>query len=207
MFTLMPKSNVFFDMFEKSAQNALDGAKVLDDLFNNFTDVSNAVRQIKNIEHAGDEITHRIYELLDKTFVTPFDREDIQEITSCLDDVIDHIDVVANRLMIYKIKSMTEPAKALSKVILKGAGILVEVMPSLRNMKQSEKILQACIDLHTQENEGDRIMQHSLAALFENETNAIELIKWKDIYQKLEGATDSCEDVADALHTIVIKNA
>jgi hypothetical protein len=208
MFGFRQRKEEFFRMFDKSAENVHEGAKALLDLLEHYEDVPNKVRRIKNLEHAGDEFTHRILERLAKMFITPLDRDDIQETATRLDDIIDQMDAAASRMMLFKIAEMTEDAKALGRVIVKSTGLLVEAFTHLRDLKKSsDAILSSCVEVHTQENEGDRLFQHALAILFEEEQDAKEIIKWKDIYQTLEYATDRCEDVADVLHTIVVKHA
>jgi predicted phosphate transport protein (TIGR00153 family) len=194
-------------MFDTSAQNVHEGALALLDLLEHYDDVPNKVRRVKNLEHAGDEHTHRILEKLAKMFITPLDREDIQRVATQLDDVIDAIDAAANRLMLFKIAKITEDAKAFGRVLVKATSLMVDAFAQLRNLKQSAAILSTCVEIHTQENEGDRILQHALAELFEGAQDPRDIIKWKDIYEILERATDECEDVADVLHTIMLKHA
>ena len=206
MFSLMPREKVFFELFNKSAANVHESATVLSALLEDYTDVENKTRQLKNLEHAGDEIAHHIFDHLAKTFITPLDREDVHAITSRLDDIADLADSAAHRMLLYRVAKPTEDAKALGHVLIKSTESLVKAFALLDNMKRSDEILQHCIDVHTLENEGDRINHHALAMLFENNTPAVEIIKWKDIYYILETATDVCEDVANVLHTVVAKN-
>jgi predicted phosphate transport protein (TIGR00153 family) len=194
-------------MFDTSAQNVHEGALALLDLLENYDDVPNKVRRVKNLEHAGDEHTHRILEKLAKMFITPLDREDIQRAATALDDVIDAMDAAANRLMLFKIAKVTEDSKAFGRVLVKATSLIVAAFAQLRNLKQSAAILSTCVEIHTQENEGDRLLQHALAELFEGAQDPRDIIKWKDIYEILERATDECEDVADVLHTIMLKHA
>lgn len=201
------KDDEFFQMFDRLAQTVHEGALALADLLMNYEDISNKVRRIKNLEHAGDEHTHRILEHLAKTFITPLDREDIQRAATKLDDILDAMDAVANRLMLFKITTMAEDAKAFGPVLVKATGLLVEALIQLRDLKKADTIISLCVDIHTQENEGDRLVHHALANMFANCQDAREIIKWKDIYEILERATDCCEDVADVLHTIVLKHA
>jgi uncharacterized protein len=207
MFSLMPREKVFFELFNKSARNAHATAQALQVLLEDFTDVPAKVQIIKDHEHAGDEIAHEIFDRLAKTFITPLDREDIHDITSQLDDVTDMTDTAANRMMLYKIDKPTEEAKALGRVLVRATASLVEAFKLLDNLKRSDEILKHCIEVHTQENEGDRINHHALAALFDNNTSPVDIIKWKDIYHIMETATDVCEDVANVIHTVVVKNA
>jgi predicted phosphate transport protein (TIGR00153 family) len=207
MFSLIPKEMVFFDLFEEAARNAHLGALALMDLMTDFRDVAEKAKRIKDIEHAGDKITHTTIEKLNQTFVTPIDREDIHELICRIDDILDLIDTAVARMHLYKIEKPTEDAKALAKVLVDATRIITELLPKMRSMKLSSTLLQHCIEIHTKENEGDRIEQHALAALFENGQDPIFIIKWKDIYEELEAATDRCEDVANVIEGIVLKNA
>jgi predicted phosphate transport protein (TIGR00153 family) len=207
MFSLIPKEMIFFDLFEEAAKNAHQGAVALVDLLEDFRSVPEKVRKIKDIEHAGDKITHTTIEKLNQTFITPLDREDIHELICRIDDIIDLIDSAVARMHLYKIDKPTEDAKALARVLVKATQIIIELLPKMRNLKLSSSLLQDCIAIHTQENEGDRIQQHALASLFENGHDPIFIIKWKDIYEELEAATDRCEDVANVIEGIVLKNA
>jgi len=207
MFSLIPKEMIFFDLFEEAAKNAHEGALALSDLLEDFRNVPEKVKKIKDIEHAGDKITHTTIEKLNQTFITPLDREDIHELICRLDDIIDLIDSAVARMHLYKIDKPTDDAKALAKVLVTATQIIIEVLPKMRNLKLSSSLLQDCIAIHTQENEGDRIEQHALASLFENGQDPIYIIKWKDIYEELESATDRCEDVANVIEGIVLKNA
>ncbi len=207
MFSLIPKEMIFFDLFEEAAKNAHQGAVALVDLLEDFRNVPEKVKRIKDIEHAGDKITHTTIEKLNQTFITPLDREDIHELICRHDDIIDLIDSAVARMHLYKIDKPTEDAKALARVLVKATHIIIELLPKMRNLKLSSSLLQDCIAIHTQENEGDRIQQHALASLFENGQDPIYIIKWKDIYEELEAATDRCEDVANVIESIVLKNA
>ncbi len=207
MFSLIPKEMVFFDLFEEAAKNAHLGALALADLLENYVDVASKVKKIKDIEHAGDKITHTTIEKLNQTFITPIDREDIHRLISRIDDILDMIDTAVNRMFLYKIDKPTDDAKALAKVLVKATKIIIDLLPKMRNLRLSSSLLQDCIEIHTQENEGDRIEQHALASLFENGHDPIFVIKWKDIYEELEAATDRCEDVANVIEGIVLKNA
>ncbi len=207
MFSLMPRDESFFDLFTKTAENAHEAANLLADFLDRYEDVENKAARIKNVEHAGDQLTHHAIEKLNKTFITPIDREDIHELICRIDDVVDMIDTAVNRMLVYKIVKPTEDAKALARVLQQATAVMVRAMGLLKDMKNPDAILQSCIEIHTHENEGDRIEHHALAALFENAKDPLEVIKWKDIYEELEAATDRCEDVANVLESIVLKNA
>lgn len=206
MFSLMPRERIFFDLFEQAAKNMQTGAEALVDLLSDYRDVEAKVKRIKDLEHAGDDITHRSLELLNKTFITPFDREDIHDIASRIDDVMDFIHTAANRMMLYKIASPTEDARKLGDCLAEATGAVVEAVARLRDLRDPEGVLKLCIVIHTHENTGDRLVANALAALFES-FSPVDIIKWKDIYQDLEMATDRCEDVANALEAVVLKNA
>jgi hypothetical protein len=207
MFSLIPREMIFFDLFDEAAKNAHLGALALVDLLEDFRNVPEKVKKIKDIEHAGDKITHTTIEKLNQTFITPIDREDIHRLISRLDDILDMIDTAVNRMYLYKIDKPTEDAKALGRVLVKATKIIIDLVSKMRNLKLSSSLLQDCIEIHTAENEGDRIEQHALASLFENGHDPIFIIKWKDIYEELESATDRCEDVANVIEGIVLKNA
>ena len=207
MFSLLPKEQIFFDLFEKSAANVHLGAKLLFELMEDFRDVPARAKAIKDVEHEGDRLTHETINRLNKTFITPIDREDIHVLICRLDDILDLIDTAVSRLVLYKIDKPTEDAKALARVLVKSTQVIQDMLPQMRNLKKSEALLQQCIAVHTQENEGDRIEQHALAALFENGHDPVYVIKWKDIYEDLESATDRYEDVANVVEGIVLKNA
>ncbi len=206
MFTLMPRERVFFDLFEQAAKNVLAGAEAMAALLRDWTDVPDKVKRIKELEHAGDELTHKSLELLNKTFITPLDREDIHNIATRLDDVLDFVHTAANRMMLYKIAAPTEDARKLADCLVEAARAVLDAVVKLRDLKDPEGVLKLCIVIHTHENTGDRLMADALAALFETQS-PIDIIKWKDIYQDLETATDRCEDVANALEAVVLKNA
>jgi hypothetical protein len=210
MFSIMPKETVFFDLFEKSADNVQKGAQKLLDLMSNFGDLAYRVQEIKEIEHTGDKLTHEMIERMNKTFITPLDREDIHELACRLDDVIDLMDTATARMSLYKVKEPMPDAVALARVLVAATTTIKEAMPLLRTISKKasvDALLKCCVQIHTHENEGDRIEQHALASLFENGQDPILVIKWKDIFQDLEAATDRCEDVANAIESIVLKNA
>ncbi len=207
MFSLIPKNDVFFGLFEKAAANVHTAARALLELLERFDDVAERAKNIKDLEHAGDEITHQTIERLNKSFITPLDREDIHELVCRLDDVIDMIDTAVNRMILYRIKAPSKDSILLAQCLVHQTAVLGELMPMLRDMKHSDAILQKIRSIHTQENEADNIEQHALASLFETGLDPIEVIKWKDIYQELEMATDRAEDVANVIEGIILKNA
>jgi len=162
-------------------------------------------KQIKKIEHDGDTITHNIIQKLDKTFITPIDREDIHELASALDDVLDLIEAVSDRIVIFKIQKSTPAAQKLAEILEQCAEEIVKAVAALEDIS-SEIIDNYCIEVDRLESEADRASRDAIAGLFENEKNPIEVIKWKEIYEFLEDATDCCEDVADILESVVLKH-
>jgi uncharacterized protein Yka (UPF0111/DUF47 family) len=203
----MPREENFFELFEAAAENAHKAAGELVEFLEKFDNVPERATRIKDLEHAGDKITHDAIERLNRTFITPMDREDIHELVVRVDDIVDLIDTAVNRMTLYKIGRPTADSVLLAKCIRHSTQLIVEIMPLLRDMKNSRAISEKCIAIQTQENEADRINHHAIAALFENRPDPLEVIKWKDIYGELESATDRCEDVANVLDSIVLKNA
>ncbi|MBI4600940.1 MAG: DUF47 domain-containing protein [Planctomycetes bacterium] len=206
MFGLIPRDVVFFDFFERAADNVHEGALAVRELLENFGEAPVLVEKIREIEHRGDSITHETLRRVYGTFITPIDREDIHELVCRLDDVIDFADGAVSRIVLYKVSEPTEDAKALARSLCKSTEVVREAVRKLRTLQKSEEILKLCVQVHTHENEADRIYQHAIAALFESQGSPLDVIKWKDIYQELELATDRCEDVANVIEGIVLKN-
>jgi len=205
MFRIIPRDEAFFAMFEQAAQNAIDGAEVLKDLLDNFENVKEKTRQIEEIEHKGDSITHEIIKKLNTTFITPIDREDILALTSSIDDVIDLIFGAANRIHLYKITKSTPQAKELGFLILKSTRELHRGIAHLST--KMDGVHEHCVEVNSLENEADRVSRDAIAQLFDQETDPIYIFKWKEIYETLETATDRCEDAANVLEGVALKNA
>lgn len=206
MFNLIPREVKFFEMFERSAQNLLRGAKVLKEITDNFNTLPENAAKLERLEHDSDQITHEIIEKLNKTFITPIDREDIHELTAALDDVMDFIEAATERMILYKLKSPAPELGKISGVILKQVEEINKVIPHLKELKHAN-ILEHCIEINRLENEGDRILREAVGRLFDEKKDALEVIKWRDIYDYLETATDKCEDVAVIIEGIVLKHA
>ena len=205
MFRIIPRDEAFFAMFEKASQNALDGALVLKDLLDHFDDVKEKARQIEEIEHKGDILTHEIVKKLNTTFITPIDREDILALTSSIDDVIDLIHAAATRIMLYKIAEPTPQAKELGFLILKSTRELHRGITRLST--EMDEVFEHCVEVNSLENEADRVCRDAIAQLFDQEKDPIYILKWKEIYETLESATDRCEDAANVLEGVALKNA
>ncbi len=202
-----PKPTEFFDLFEKAANNILHGARLLDDFVSNHVDLEEKLKKLEDVEHVGDQITHDTIELLNKTFITPIDREDIHSLVSEMDDILDLIYGTANRIVLYKVPAPGVDMKKVVKSLVRAVEEVSKAVPRLRNMKKPEMILAQCIEINRLENEADEALRMAISNLFERETDAIKVIKEKEILETLESATDRCEDVANVLEGIVLKNA
>jgi predicted phosphate transport protein (TIGR00153 family) len=201
---LIPRDEKFYGLFREQAEYILDAAQKLVALFEDYRDVEKHVTEIKFVEHKGDQLVHRLMMKLNQTFITPFDREDIHELASALDDILDLVDGVAGRLLTYKVKDVTPGARQLAKVILHGAELILK---SVSQLGKPDNILEYCEQISHLEEEADRIKGECIARLFEDAVDPIEIIKWKEIYEVLEGTTDKCEDAADVLEAVVLKAA
>jgi uncharacterized protein len=203
----LPRDDKFYDFFEKCAQQAVQGAVQLEQLLRNFNDVQVKAKQIKDIEHEGDLITHDTIENLNRTFITPFDREDIHDLITSLDDVLDYIEACAERLFLFKIEKTTEESILICGVLVKSVKQLEQAVSQLRRLKDADSILRHCAEINRLENEGDYLNRAAVAKLFEPNSDPLEVIKWKEIYETMEIVTDRCEDVANVIEGIVIENS
>ncbi len=206
----LPRDERFFEYFREAATNATDVANALVDLLWNYEDVERKVRKIRDLEHRGDEIAHRVFSALNRTFVTPIDREDIQDLTSKLDDFVDYIEEVTRRLWLYRIEEPTEQARLLARIIHEQSVGISEAVGLLEHPSQRQKMLRYTVEINRLENEGDDVLDQTLAGLYADAHDVpslIQCIRWGEIYQLLEDATDRGEDVANALEGIVLKNA
>jgi predicted phosphate transport protein (TIGR00153 family) len=200
----VPKEQAFFDLFEEASGNILRAAELLERMLRTYPEHGELARDILICEQDGDRITHDIIRRLNQTFVTPIDREDIYQLASVLDDVVDYVEEVADFLGLYKIEAPMEQAQAMSRVLLDAARQVNEAMPRLRKFGD---IHHYTVEINRLENEGDRLLRESLAALFQEGIDPIVVIRWKDIYERLEAGIDSTETVANILENIVIKNS
>jgi len=205
VFRLLPREEKFFDLFEQQADHIVSASRLLEELTLDYPDAKAKVEHIKDIEHTGDTLTHEIVRRLNTTFVTPIDREDIYALASRLDDVLDLIDAVADRLLVYKIDSPTDGAIAMAKIIVKTAEETDRAVRCLRTL--SPFYHKHAVEVNRLENEADRMLRDQLVALFEGNKDAIEVIKWKELYETMEAVTDRCEDVVNVIEGIVLKMA
>lgn len=203
MVRLIPKNTSFFQMFSVTSDNLIAGARALVDLFEDYRNVPSKIEEMTRIEHKGDELTHAILTKLNQTFITPLDREDIHQLTSKLDDVLDFIHVACTRISMYRITTPPAAAGKLARIILMQSEELQKAMSLLQ---KNGSILEHCVEINRLENEADVVAQQAIAALFECEKDPINLIKIKELIELLERATDKAEDVADVLETVVLKN-
>ena len=199
---LLPKEEKFFEMLEASAKNLLKGAEALKDLVENYAGVEEKVRNIKEIEHQGDEIIHNIIDKLDKTFITPIDREDIHILASELDDVLDAIEGISSRLYNFKIPQPTPECIQLVNIVYQSVEQIEKVISDLEHF---DNLSPFCIEINRLENEADQISQKMIGKLLDEEPDWRVAIKWKEIYGRLETAADHCENIADVIESIVLK--
>jgi predicted phosphate transport protein (TIGR00153 family) len=206
----VPKDKkVFFPLFEQAASNVVAMAMVLVESVNSNVHVTREehFKQIDKLENKGDEITHLIYLELGKNFITPFDREDIHSLASAIDDVADNIQGAANRMSLYRIDDFNDSIKKLSELILQASIDLEKAIRELKDLKNVRNIADSCIRINSVENQADYVFDRAVADLFLYEKDAIRLIKYKEIYSSLETATDMCEDAANVMESILVKNA
>ena len=204
---LMPKSDEFFDDFDAQAEVTVRGAKLLHDLFENFTDIERKVAAIKQVEHEGDDIAHRAFERLHRQFITPFDRAEIHRLLGRIDDVLDLIDATAERLFLFEVGVVPQAAKDLARLLVPATEKMREAVRLLREIKNPAQILAACREIKTIEGDADALTRTALAALFKSGADALSIIKWKEIYDLMETATDRCEDVANVIEGVVLEHA
>jgi len=199
-----PRDREFFDLFEEASANILRAADLLDRMLRNYPDTKELAREILLCEQEGDRITHDIVQRLNQTFVTPIDREDILELASALDDIVDLTEEVADYLGLYKVEAPMEQAQRLAHILMQASRQISEAMPRMRDFKD---ISHYTVEIHRLENEGDRVVREAIASLFDNGIDPMVVIRWKDLFERLEEAIDATERVANTLSGIVIKNS
>lgn len=205
----IPKDKVFFPLFEKATQNLVAIADTLVQMVN-AADLNQRrllIKEIERLEHVGDNITHEMFNELSANFITPFDREDMHELITSLDDIVDFIHGSAKRIELYKIETISPAIRKLSELIEKSAKELHTAITELSNKKNIHKIKEVCVRINSIENHADDVFDTAIAGLFENEKDPVTIIKVKEILAVLETATDKCEDAANVLETILVKHA
>lgn len=207
MLRLVPRQESFFELFEKQARLVDEGAKYLMQIMEEFEHLEDLAFRLKATEHDADEVVHEIIRKLNTTFVTPLDREDIHALASALDDILDAIEAASDRMVLYEIREPTESAVKLTKILAEATSLMVQAVGSLRNLRQTEAIREACVAINRLENRGDQTNRAAIAKLFQMDDKPIEALKWREIYNNIETALDKCEDVADILEATILKNA
>src|SRR3989440_2965633 len=201
---ILPREEGFFDLFVEQAENIHAGAAALVKMLSHYTGVPEQVQSIKAIEHQGDDIAHNVLTKLNQTFITPFDREDIHELCSQLDDVIDLIDAAASRFVLYRVDSVRPGTLDLIKILV---STTAEVEAAVRALETPENALKHCIEINRYENDSDRVCRTLIAQLFDEEKDPVQIIKWKEIFEVIETAVDKCEDVANVIEGVILKSA
>jgi predicted phosphate transport protein (TIGR00153 family) len=207
IFNFIPKEFNFFDLFEKQVGYSVEAAKFFKELTSKGVIDEDDMSKMRSIEHNADEATHAIIEQLNKTFITPFDREDILALAKELDDIVDMINTIISRLSVYKITGVNNNLVKFASVIGDSVEGVACAVKGMRNLKNSKSISDSCVEINRLENVGDTMRDNVLAELFETEKDPIAVIKWKEIYQDSETVLDICEDVAHVVGSIIVKQA
>jgi len=206
----LPRDEKFFDYFREAATNATEVATLLYEVLDQPQDAERKIRRMRDLEHRGDEITHQVYNALNRTFVTPLDREDIRDLASKIDDFTDDMEEIGRRVRLYKIAEPTKPAVLLAKIIREQAGIIAQAVSRLENAKEAQVLVHETVEVNRLEDEGDDVLNQALGSLYEGATDIPALVKaihWGEIYNLLEDTTDRGEDIANTIEAIVMKNA
>jgi uncharacterized protein len=202
-----PREENFFDYFEELANKIEDGSRLFLEMTQKHDYTESKIAKLKELEHEADVITHRTYEKMHKTFLTPLDREDIYALINKMDSILDMIEATAVRIYLYKVKKPDDEIIKQALILDEAVKKVKIVIHALRDMKNAKMILDACVEINTLENAGDVALRTIIADLFVKETDAIELIKWKEIFERIEEAIDVCEDVSNIVEGIVLKHA
>ena len=206
-FSFLPAEVKFYDWFEKASANLLEGARLLQNLLDQYEDVENKVACISEVEHKGDFIVHEVTELLPRTLITPIDSEDIQQLIYAIDDALDSIEDSAVRLVIYQVAEVKEPARKLARLITSGAQELHAAVEGLRDKQHFPEVHAHIVEINTLENNGDWVYRDALRELVAHREEIFDLIRWREIYNYLEATTDRIEDAGDVLQRVIIANA
>lgn len=204
MSRFLPRERSFFAMFDKQAENIHAGALALVEMVRDYRDPAIQAEQVKEFEHLGDDMVHELMTRLNQTFITPFDREDIHSLASKMDDVLDLIDAAASRMVIYNVDRILPGVLELAEVLEQATG---EMVAAVKVLEKHDNIFARCIEINRLENEGDRISRALIAQLFSEEKDPVHILKWKEIIEVMETATDKCEDVANVLESVTLKNS
>jgi uncharacterized protein len=206
-FSFLPADVKFYDFFEQASANLLDGARLLQVLLDDYQNVEEQVAQITEVEHRGDFIVHEVTNLLPRTLITPFDSDEIQRLVSSVDDALDAVQAVAQRLLIYQVTDIRKPARRLAHLIYESAQQLDQAMKGMRDKKQYPQVRERIVEINTLENNSDRVLYDGLTALVAHREDIFDFIRWKEIYELLEATTDRIEDAGDVIQRVMIANA
>jgi len=205
--SLIPKERKFFFLFEQGTQNAVKIAQQLKDMVHIWEHVKERVGVITDLEHQGDAITHQIFEQLHRSFITPFDREDIALLAHSLDDVTDFIHAAADAMLLYKVERPTHRAKELVDIVVQAVAEVEKAVSEIHDRIGRKQVLKRCVEINRLENMGDSVFRSAMAELFNNSADFAGLIKWREIYEHMESVIDRCEDIANILEGVAIKYA
>lgn len=205
-FPFIPREERFFDLFEQSVRNMVKAAHMLEEMVDTWENVEAKVGEITKLEHEGDTTTHQIMAQLYRTFVTPFDREDIALLAHTLDDVTDFIHAAADAMLLYRVDSPSQRARELADIIVQATAEVERAVPQLRHHAKLKQVLPRCVEINRLENMADRVFRSAMAELFDDSTDIAYIIKWREIYEHMESATDRCEDVANVLEGVALKH-
>jgi len=204
---ILPKKTEFFDLFSKHAALTVEGAKLLQTLLGDLTNVEEQAKRIKQVESDADKVAHTTLEMLHRSFITPIERGDIHRIVSRIDDILDYVEAASQRIWLYEIREATPEAKEMARVLVRSAEAVKTTVDALPDLRDPDRIRSACIEINRLENECDTLLRLATARLFKEERDPVMVIKWKEIYENIEDATDRCEDVANVIEGVVIENA
>jgi len=207
VFNLIPKEEKFFELFDTQAAHNVEAAKTFRELAKSWAKDSPAFDRLRDIEHEADRTTHEIYDKLNRTFITPFDREDIRELAKLLDDVVDLIQSISSRMSLYHVGGSTPELAGLADILWESTENVRKAIAGLNDPKNTPRVLDYCIEINRLENAGDHALGMALSKLFEGSPSPLEVIKWKEIYEVTEEAIDKCEEVAHIIETILVKQA
>ena len=204
---LLPHDASFFSHFEQQGRKTVEGCRAFLEMVENPTNLEQRAERVKQIEHECDEITHAVVEGLHRTFITPIDRNDIHRLITKMDDIMDMVEAAADRLALYDLPKMTPEVGDLARCLVSSAEHVLSAVSGIRDLGKQNAILQHCIEINRLENVADSILRGALVRLFREEKDPIAIIKWKEIYETLESATDRCEDVANIIEGVVLENS
>ncbi len=206
-FRFLPKEENFFELFDQMAQVLVDASVCLHDLTTDYADIDAKTHALREMEKRSDRISGEIDSHLNTSFITPIDREDIHSLASAMDDVMDYIEASADRMKLYRVDAPRDEAIELSAILIEGTKLICTAVTALTDLRHIDKVLKPCIEINKLENQADQVHRKALTRLFKEETKPLEIAKWQEIFGRLETATDRCEDVANVLESIVVKNA